>query len=60
MEKAYERAGRDPRDTSYIEMHATGTAAGDPMEASWVADHFKKNMATKCNPMVNHFRNDKS
>ncbi|KIJ38998.1 hypothetical protein M422DRAFT_230841 [Sphaerobolus stellatus SS14] len=40
MERAYERAGRDPREVDFVEMHATGTAAGDPTEANWVCDKF--------------------
>ncbi|MFC9916739.1 type I polyketide synthase, partial [Streptomyces sp. NPDC127197] len=31
---AYERAGVDPADVQYVELHGTGTALGDPIEAS--------------------------
>ncbi|MFE0678658.1 type I polyketide synthase [Streptomyces sp. NPDC058867] len=31
---AYDRAGVDPADVHYVELHGTGTALGDPIEAS--------------------------
>ncbi|MGW6570468.1 beta-ketoacyl synthase N-terminal-like domain-containing protein, partial [Streptomyces sp. NPDC054975] len=31
---AYERAGVDPLDVQYVELHGTGTKLGDPVEAS--------------------------
>ncbi|KAI9374460.1 Choline/Carnitine o-acyltransferase-domain-containing protein [Aspergillus egyptiacus] len=32
LQRVYEQAGLDPRDTAYVECHGTGTAAGDPIE----------------------------
>lgn len=32
INSCYERAGLDPRDTSYVEAHGTGTIAGDKIE----------------------------
>ncbi|KAK0195634.1 putative polyketide synthase [Armillaria mellea] len=40
MIKAFERAGRSPKEVSYVECHATGTAQGDPAEANWVGYSF--------------------
>ncbi|MFF7725386.1 type I polyketide synthase [Streptomyces sp. NPDC008001] len=31
---AYERAGVDPADVGYVELHGTGTKVGDPIEAA--------------------------
>ncbi|KAH8835100.1 polyketide synthase [Flagelloscypha sp. PMI_526] len=31
-----------PEDVDFVEMHATGTAAGDPTEANWVGNEFKR------------------
>ncbi|KAF8508000.1 hypothetical protein JB92DRAFT_3121331 [Gautieria morchelliformis] len=49
MTCAYKRAGREPIEADFVEMHATGalcpmfsTAAGDPTEANWVGEQFKK------------------
>ncbi|KAF7348038.1 putative polyketide synthase [Mycena sanguinolenta] len=42
MEIAFERAGRNPSDVAYVEVHATGTAKGDPTEANWVGQHFQR------------------
>ncbi|MDT0346653.1 type I polyketide synthase, partial [Streptomyces litchfieldiae] len=33
IRRAYERAGIDPADVQYVEMHGTGTKVGDPIEA---------------------------
>ena len=32
IRRAYQAAGLDPRETCYVEAHATGTVAGDPVE----------------------------
>jgi acyl transferase domain-containing protein len=40
MENLYQFAGLDPLETSYIEAHGTGTAAGDPIEACSLAKVF--------------------
>ncbi|KAK7042708.1 polyketide synthase [Favolaschia claudopus] len=32
--EAYKRAGLNPRDADYVELHATGTPVGDPIEAN--------------------------
>ncbi|CAA7270507.1 unnamed protein product [Cyclocybe aegerita] len=42
MFQAFERAGRSPREVDYVELHATGTAKGDPTEANWVGEHFHR------------------
>ncbi|EIN05353.1 polyketide synthase [Punctularia strigosozonata HHB-11173 SS5] len=42
MRRAYQSTTRSPSEVSYVEMHATGTAAGDPIEANWVGDAFKR------------------
>ncbi|KAJ7182483.1 hypothetical protein C8R43DRAFT_868767, partial [Mycena crocata] len=34
INEAYRRAGLDPRDADYIELHATGTSVGDPIETN--------------------------
>ncbi|GJJ10518.1 Type I Iterative PKS [Clathrus columnatus] len=41
MMRAYEISGRNPSEVDFVEMHATGTAAGDPTEANWVGEQFK-------------------
>ncbi|MEV5357092.1 type I polyketide synthase [Streptomyces sp. NPDC052693] len=33
LRTAYERAGVDPADVGYVELHGTGTRVGDPVEA---------------------------
>ncbi|KAK7035340.1 hypothetical protein VNI00_011871 [Paramarasmius palmivorus] len=42
MIEAYQRAGRKPEEVDYIELHATGTAKGDPTEANWAGEQFKR------------------
>ncbi|KAF8898071.1 hypothetical protein CPB84DRAFT_1748077 [Gymnopilus junonius] len=42
MVQAFQRAGRSPREVDYVELHATGTAKGDPTEANWVGEHFHR------------------
>ncbi|ROQ57420.1 tylactone synthase/type I polyketide synthase PikAI [Streptomyces sp. 840.1] len=34
LREAYERAGVRPEDVRYVELHGTGTRAGDPVEAA--------------------------
>ncbi|KAJ7325468.1 hypothetical protein DFH08DRAFT_787573 [Mycena albidolilacea] len=40
MQRAFSGTGRLPSEVDYIELHATGTAAGDPVEANWVGSTF--------------------
>ncbi|TFK24574.1 hypothetical protein FA15DRAFT_756455 [Coprinopsis marcescibilis] len=42
MVQAFSRASRQPSDVDYVELHATGTAKGDPTEANWVGFHFQR------------------
>jgi acyl transferase domain-containing protein len=42
MEAALRQAGRSPQDVDFLELHATGTAKGDPTEANWVGPMFKR------------------
>ncbi|HWM02394.1 MAG TPA: beta-ketoacyl synthase N-terminal-like domain-containing protein, partial [Actinophytocola sp.] len=37
LRTAYARAGVDPADVQYVELHGTGTPAGDPVEAAALA-----------------------
>nr|SCN11949.1 ebeA-type I polyketide synthase KSQ-ATa-ACP [Kitasatospora aburaviensis] len=34
LRRAYRRAGVDPADVQYVELHGTGTKVGDPVEAA--------------------------
>ncbi|KAJ7926808.1 hypothetical protein B0H13DRAFT_1971908 [Mycena leptocephala] len=38
--EAYRRAGLDPKDADYVELHATGTPVGDPIEANTAGQIF--------------------
>ncbi|KAF7329008.1 Polyketide synthase [Mycena venus] len=40
MLRAYAGTGRSPAEVDYVEVHGTGTAAGDPVEANWVGEYF--------------------
>ncbi|KPI35158.1 Lovastatin diketide synthase LovF [Cyphellophora attinorum] len=40
MRSAYAASGLAPQDTAFVEMHGTGTAVGDPLEAEAVARVF--------------------
>ncbi|KIK63373.1 polyketide synthase [Collybiopsis luxurians FD-317 M1] len=40
MERAYQGLRRHPSEVDFVETHATGTAAGDPLEANWVGKKF--------------------
>ncbi|THU83766.1 polyketide synthase [Dendrothele bispora CBS 962.96] len=42
MQRAFKMAQRDPKDVDFIELHATGTAQGDPTEANWVGKAFQR------------------
>ncbi|KAJ7898537.1 polyketide synthase [Mycena olivaceomarginata] len=42
MHAAYNGIGRSPTEVDYVECHATGTSVGDPVEANWVGNHFKR------------------
>ncbi|KAJ7637908.1 putative polyketide synthase [Mycena polygramma] len=42
MHRAYTGTGRQPSEVDYIELHATGTAAGDPTQANWVGSEFRR------------------
>lgn len=40
MRRAFAGTGRHPSEVDFVELHATGTAAGDPTEANWVSRNF--------------------
>ncbi|KAH9886258.1 ketoacyl-synt-domain-containing protein [Cubamyces lactineus] len=40
MMRAFAQARRNPREVDFVELHATGTATGDPTEANWVGREF--------------------
>ncbi|KAI0768339.1 ketoacyl-synt-domain-containing protein [Trametes elegans] len=42
MVRAFAQARRDPREVDFLELHATGTAMGDPTEANWVGKQFSR------------------
>ncbi|KAI0364111.1 ketoacyl-synt-domain-containing protein [Pilatotrama ljubarskyi] len=42
MQRAFAQAARDPRHVDFLELHATGTATGDPTEANWVGEEFSR------------------
>jgi acyl transferase domain-containing protein len=42
MLTAYKGIGRSPKEVDFVECHATGTAVGDPVEANWVGNYFKR------------------
>ncbi|MCB0521625.1 MAG: PfaB family protein [Lewinellaceae bacterium] len=46
FERAYDGHGISPKDTSYLECHATGTPLGDITELNSIADFFAKHQAT--------------
>ena len=51
IEKVYREAGLNPADTTYVEAHGTGTVAGDPLEASALANCFCKER-TRLKPLT--------
>ncbi|KAG7091813.1 hypothetical protein E1B28_008216 [Marasmius oreades] len=42
MKRAFQGTGYVPMEVDYIEAHATGTSAGDPTEANWIGENFKR------------------
>ncbi|KAF7358399.1 Polyketide synthase [Mycena venus] len=42
--EAYSRAGMKPHDADYIELHATGTSVGDPIEMNAAGSIFAKDV----------------
>ncbi len=46
FERAYNENGISPKDTSYLECHATGTPLGDVTELNSIATFFKKHDTT--------------
>ncbi|EIN05362.1 polyketide synthase [Punctularia strigosozonata HHB-11173 SS5] len=42
MVRAFREASRRPDEVDFIELHATGTARGDPTEANWIGSAFKR------------------
>nr|VWP02642.1 Non-canonical non-ribosomal peptide synthetase FUB8 (EC (Fusaric acid biosynthesis protein 8) [Ganoderma boninense] len=42
MRRAFAQTNRKPQDVDFLELHATGTASGDPTEANWVGAEFKR------------------
>ncbi|KAJ7301903.1 hypothetical protein DFH08DRAFT_992112 [Mycena albidolilacea] len=42
MFAAYKGIGRSPAEVDFVECHATGTSVGDPIEANWVGNYFKR------------------
>lgn len=42
MHDAFRRAGRRPSEVDFVELHATGTARGDPTEANWIGKTFQR------------------
>ena len=45
FERAYEEHNINPKNTSYLECHATGTPLGDLTEINSISDFFKKSAA---------------
>ncbi|KAJ7436883.1 hypothetical protein B0H11DRAFT_2178713 [Mycena galericulata] len=44
--EAYRRAARDPKNADYVELHATGTSVGDPIETNAAGEIFGKDEVT--------------
>ncbi|KAK4508763.1 hypothetical protein PRZ48_002502 [Zasmidium cellare] len=42
MRSCYRQAGLDPKDTTYVEAHMTGTQVGDPIEAEAISAVFAR------------------
>ncbi|KAL4075275.1 hypothetical protein V8B97DRAFT_2022271 [Scleroderma yunnanense] len=47
IKEAYRVAGRDPAEAFYVELHATGTKVGDPIETNAAGNVFSKGRDTK-------------
>lgn len=41
IRECYQKAGLDPRQTSYVEAHGTGTPTGDPLELAAISAAFQ-------------------
>jgi len=50
MRELYGEAGVDPATVSYVELHCTGTAVGDPQEINGVTEVFCSN--GRSNPLL--------
>ncbi|TLD29138.1 hypothetical protein PspLS_03477 [Pyricularia sp. CBS 133598] len=48
IKQVYSNAGLDPSVTRFFEAHGTGTAVGDPIEASAIAEVFASHRSPKC------------
>lgn len=46
IRSVYKAAGLDPLETSFVEAHSTGTAIGDPIEASAIGEVFRRPINT--------------
>jgi acyl transferase domain-containing protein len=42
MRRAFRMARVSPTEVDFLELHATGTARGDPTEANWVGEAFQR------------------
>ncbi|WP_236567825.1 MULTISPECIES: type I polyketide synthase [unclassified Nocardiopsis] len=42
LREAYRQAGAEPADVGYVELHGTGTPAGDPVEAAALGEVFSR------------------
>ncbi|WP_328722934.1 SDR family NAD(P)-dependent oxidoreductase [Streptomyces sp. NBC_00247] len=51
LSRAYDRAGVDPGTVQYVELHGTGTAVGDPVEAAGLGAALGT-VATRTTPLL--------
>jgi hypothetical protein len=42
MREVFRQCRRSPQEVDFLELHATGTARGDPTEANWVGYYFQR------------------